>query len=67
MSLFAVVNGNEYSSYYIFYGSLFFAIAYVARCATSTSAYGIVLRAAGYQRRAVLVGTGQHIEEVATR
>src|SRR4051794_1661789 len=27
---FAVVNGNEYSSYYIFYGSLFFAVAYVS-------------------------------------
>ena len=28
--VFAVVNGQEFSSYYIFYGSLFFAVAYVS-------------------------------------
>jgi exopolysaccharide biosynthesis polyprenyl glycosylphosphotransferase len=64
--LFAVINGNDFSSYYIFYGSLFFAIVYVA---AFRSAYdgvtGVLLRAAGYQRRAVLVGTGEHIEAVA--
>jgi exopolysaccharide biosynthesis polyprenyl glycosylphosphotransferase len=64
--LYAVVSGNDFSSYYIFYGSLFFAVAYVS---TFRFAYeritGRLLRAAGYQRRAVLVGTGEHIEDVA--
>jgi exopolysaccharide biosynthesis polyprenyl glycosylphosphotransferase len=64
--LYAVVSGNDFSSYYIFYGSLFFSVAYVS---TFRFAYeritGRVLRAAGYQRRAVLVGTGEHIEDVA--
>src|SRR3954447_3571270 len=65
--LFAVINGNEFSSYYIFYGSLFFAIVYVSALRTGYDAVtGAVLRAAGYQRRAVLVGTGQHIEAVAS-
>jgi exopolysaccharide biosynthesis polyprenyl glycosylphosphotransferase len=63
---FAVVNGNSYSSYYIFYGSLFFAVAYVT---TLRFLYervtGGLLRMAGYQRRTVLVGTGEHIEDVA--
>jgi exopolysaccharide biosynthesis polyprenyl glycosylphosphotransferase len=64
---FAVVNGNDYSSYYIFYGSLFFAVAYVT---TLRFVYerttGLLLRMAGYQRRTVLVGTGEHIEDVAS-
>jgi exopolysaccharide biosynthesis polyprenyl glycosylphosphotransferase len=64
--LYAVVSGNNFSSYYIFYGSLFFSVAYVS---TFRFAYeritGRLLRAAGYQRRAVLVGTGEHIEDVA--
>jgi len=64
--IFAVVNGEEFSSYYIFYGTLFFAVAYVS---TARFAYeqltGRLLRAAGYKRRAVLVGTGEQIEAVA--
>ncbi|MEA2315837.1 MAG: hypothetical protein QOD44_26 [Solirubrobacteraceae bacterium] len=64
--LYALVNGLDFSSYYIFYGSLLFAVAYVA---TFRYAYegltGGVLRAAGYRRRAVLVGTGEHIDAVA--
>jgi exopolysaccharide biosynthesis polyprenyl glycosylphosphotransferase len=63
--VFAVVNGEQYSSYYIFYGTLCFAIAYVS---TSRWLYekltGVLLRAAGYRRRAVLVGSGKHIEDV---
>jgi exopolysaccharide biosynthesis polyprenyl glycosylphosphotransferase len=63
---FAVVNGNEYSSYYIFYGSLFFAVAYVTTLRfLYERATGVLLRLAGYQRRTVLVGTGEHIEDVA--
>jgi exopolysaccharide biosynthesis polyprenyl glycosylphosphotransferase len=57
---------SQYSSYYIFYGSLFFSIVYIG---TFRAAYqrisGAMLRAAGYKRRAVLVGTGHHIEGVA--
>jgi len=64
--IFALVNGLEFSSYYIFYGSLFFAVAYIASLRYLYEALtGAVLRAAGRRRRAVLVGTGEHIEAVA--
>jgi len=64
--IFALVNGETFSSYYIFYGTLFFAVLYVASARWLYEALtGLVLRAAGYQRRAVLVGTGKHIEAVA--
>jgi exopolysaccharide biosynthesis polyprenyl glycosylphosphotransferase len=63
--IFALVNGEQYSSYYIFYGTFCFAIAYVS---TARWIYeevtGVLLRAAGYRRRAVLVGSGKHIEDV---
>ncbi|MCW2967195.1 MAG: sugar transferase, partial [Solirubrobacteraceae bacterium] len=60
-----VINGNDFSSYYIFYGSMVFAIVYVSAMRYAYDrATGAVLRAAGYQRRAVLVGTGEHIEAV---
>ena len=64
--LFAVVSGEHFSSYYLFYGSLAFALFYVS---SLRAAYewltGVILRAAGYRRRAVLVGTGKHIRDVA--
>jgi exopolysaccharide biosynthesis polyprenyl glycosylphosphotransferase len=64
--VFALVNGERFSSYYIFYGSLTFAVAYVAGLRFFYDrATGLILRAAGYQRRAILVGTGEHIEAVA--
>jgi exopolysaccharide biosynthesis polyprenyl glycosylphosphotransferase len=65
--IFALVNGNEqYTSYYIFYGSLAFAILYVGSLRwVYEQITGVLLRAAGYRRRAVLVGTGKHIEAVA--
>ncbi|HEX2086036.1 MAG TPA: hypothetical protein VHF89_10165, partial [Solirubrobacteraceae bacterium] len=64
--VFALVNGERFSSYYIFYGSLAFAVVYVAGLRfLYDRATGLILRAAGYQRRAVLVGTGEHIEAVA--
>ncbi|MEJ7891515.1 MAG: sugar transferase [Solirubrobacteraceae bacterium] len=57
---------EQFSSYYIFYGSFFFGVVYVG---TFRYAYqrltGWLLRKAGYRRRAVLVGTGGHIEAVA--
>jgi exopolysaccharide biosynthesis polyprenyl glycosylphosphotransferase len=64
--VFAVVNGERFSSYYVFYGSLFFAVLYISSLRfLYDRATGLLLRAAGYQRRAVLVGTGAHIEAVA--
>ncbi len=64
--LYAVVSGREFSSFYIFYGSLLFAVAYIS---TFRFLYekvtGVLLRAAGYRRRALLVGTGEHIVDVA--
>src|SRR4051794_6284179 len=64
--IFALVNGEEDSSYYIFYGTLTFAIAYIGLFRwLYERTTGVLLRAAGYRRRAVLVGSGQHIEDVA--
>jgi len=63
--IFALVNGEEYSSYYIFYGTLSFAIAYVSTLRwLYEKVTGVLLRAAGYRRRALLVGSGKHIEDV---
>jgi exopolysaccharide biosynthesis polyprenyl glycosylphosphotransferase len=63
--IFALVNGEQYSSYYIFYGTLCFGIAYVSTMRwTYEQVTGVLLRAAGYRRRAVLVGSGKHIEDV---
>jgi exopolysaccharide biosynthesis polyprenyl glycosylphosphotransferase len=64
--IFALVNGEKYSSYYIFYGTLAFGICFIGslRWAYETVT-GVLLRAAGYRRRAVLVGSGKHIEDVA--
>ncbi len=64
--IFALVNGEQFSSYYLFYGSLAFAIFYVS---IFRAAYDrvtmMVLRAAGFRRRAVLVGRGRQIADVA--
>ncbi len=64
--IFALANGETFSSYYIFWSSLAFAILYIA---SGRAVYewvtGLLLRAAGYQRRAVLVGRGKHIGDVA--
>lgn len=63
--IFALADQNQFSSYYIFYGSFFFGVAYVSMLRLGyerTSGY--LLRQAGYQRRALIVGTGEHIEAV---
>ena len=64
--VFALANGDHFSSYYIFYGSLFFGIVYIA---VLRELYlritGRLLERAGYRRRALLVGSGKHIEAVA--
>ena len=63
---FALVNGEQYSSYYIFYGTLVFAICLIGSARwVYELVTGVLLRAAGYRRRAVLVGSGRHIEDVA--
>jgi exopolysaccharide biosynthesis polyprenyl glycosylphosphotransferase len=64
--VFAVVSGEHFSSYYLFYGSLVFAIFYIASARTLYEKItAALLRAAGYQRRAVLVGRGKQIGDVA--
>src|SRR3954464_15873939 len=64
--IFALVNGERYSSYYIFYGTFTFAVIYVGALGWVYEACtGGILRAAGHRRRAVLVGSGKHIEDVA--
>jgi exopolysaccharide biosynthesis polyprenyl glycosylphosphotransferase len=64
--VFALANGQHFSSYYIFYGSLFFGVVYIAALRElHLRVTGWLLAEAGYQRRALLVGTGKHIEAVA--
>src|SRR5436190_5755570 len=64
--VFAIVKGEEFSSYYIFYGSLLFALLYVSAFRyLFEKTTGLILRLGGYHRRAILVGTGSHIEAVA--
>jgi exopolysaccharide biosynthesis polyprenyl glycosylphosphotransferase len=64
--IFAVVSGEEFESYYIFYGSFAFAVVYVSSLRWACERVsGELLRAAGYRRRAVIVGSGKHIEAVA--
>lgn len=64
--LYAIASGGDFTTYYIFYGTLFFAIVYIAGYRTLFDRVsGSVLRTAGYARRTVLVGRGEHIEAVA--
>ena len=64
--IFAVVSGEQFSTYYLFYSSLGLAIVYIGTGRLMFDrASGALLRAAGYRRRALIVGTGAHIEAVA--
>lgn len=64
--IFAVVSGEHFSSYYLFWSSLAFAIFFIASLrAAYERVTAVLLRSAGYQRRAVLVGSGKHIADVA--
>jgi exopolysaccharide biosynthesis polyprenyl glycosylphosphotransferase len=64
--VFALADGQHFSSYFIFYGTLFFATFYVSALRElHLRLSGWVLEQAGYARRAILVGSGKHIEEVA--
>jgi exopolysaccharide biosynthesis polyprenyl glycosylphosphotransferase len=64
--IFAVVSGEHFSSYYLFWSTLAFSIFYIA---ASRGAYeqltAVLLRAAGYRRRAVIVGRDKHVSDVA--
>ena len=64
--VFALANGEHFSSYYIFYGSLFFGTVYIATLRQwHLRVTGWLLQQAGYRRRGLLVGSGKHIEAVA--
>ena len=64
--VYATIEGENFQSYYIFYSSLFFAVIYVSSLRwLFEKASGAVLRAAGYRRRAVLVGSGSNIQAVS--
>ena len=64
--VFAVVSGEHFQSFYIFYASLGFALLYLSSLRAGYEwLTGVLLRSAGYRRRAVLVGTGKHIRDVA--
>ncbi|MEK6277754.1 MAG: sugar transferase [Actinomycetota bacterium] len=64
--IFSLVEGTEFNSYWIFYGSFAFAAIYVGTLRHLYEwATGKLLERTGYRRRAVLVGTGKRINEVA--
>jgi len=64
--VFALATGNHFHSYYIFYGGLFFGTVYLSGLRELyTRITGWLLAQAGYRRRALLVGSGKHIEAVA--
>ena len=64
--VFALADGQHFSSYYIFYGSLFFGVIYLSALRELYARVtGRLLAQAGYRRRALLVGSGKHIEAVA--
>jgi exopolysaccharide biosynthesis polyprenyl glycosylphosphotransferase len=64
--IYAEIEGEPFQSYYIFYSSLFFALLYVSGLRQIFERVsGAALRAAGYRRRAVLVGSGPNIQAVS--
>ena len=64
--VFALANHEHFSSYWIFYGSLFFGTIYISGLRELHLRFtGWLLEQAGYRRRALLVGSGKHIEAVA--
>jgi exopolysaccharide biosynthesis polyprenyl glycosylphosphotransferase len=64
--VFALANGKHFQSYWIFYGSFIFGTFYITLLREiHLRITGWLLQQAGYQRRAVLVGSGKHLEAVA--
>ena len=65
--IYSLIVGRDFSSYYIFWGTLIFAIVIVGSLrALYDRVSGRVLRAAGYRRSALLVGIGSHAEAVGS-
>lgn len=64
--IYAKLSGQDFRSYYIFWATFLFSVVFVgsARWAYDRIT-GELLKAAGYRRRALLVGTGQHAADVA--
>ncbi len=63
--VFALANGQTFSSYYIFYGSLLFGTIYLGSLRyVHTLVTGWLLAQAGYRRRVILVGSGAQIDAV---
>jgi exopolysaccharide biosynthesis polyprenyl glycosylphosphotransferase len=64
--VFALANRQHFSSYYIFYGTLAIGTVYIGALRyLHTRFTGWLLAQAGYTRRALIVGSGHHIEAVA--
>ncbi len=69
--VYALVEGprfadDEFNTYYIFWGTLFFAVLYVGGFRWVFELFSaVLLRAVGYRRRAVLVGTSAQVQAVA--
>jgi len=64
--VFALASGYHFSSYYLFYATFAFAIVFVSALrSVHTRVTGWMLSSAGYRRRALLVGSGKHIDQVA--
>jgi exopolysaccharide biosynthesis polyprenyl glycosylphosphotransferase len=64
--VFALASGEHFQSYYLFYGSLFWGVVYIGALRhLHLRVTGWLLEQAGYRRRALLVGSGKHIEAVA--
>jgi exopolysaccharide biosynthesis polyprenyl glycosylphosphotransferase len=64
--VFALASGHRFTSYYVFYASLAFATVYVSMLRWGhTKVSGWLLGRAGYRRRALLVGSGRHLDRVA--
>ncbi|MDO9354817.1 MAG: sugar transferase [Solirubrobacteraceae bacterium] len=60
--IYAVASGQEFNSFYIFYGTLFFSVAIVVGLRWGYEwVTGVALRSAGYQRKAVVVGEAQDL------
>ncbi len=64
--VFALASGEHFRSYYIFYGSVIFGTVYITGLRELHVRFsGWLLERAGYRRRALLVGSGKHLEDVA--
>ena len=64
--IYAKLSGQDFSSYYIFWATFIFSVVFVGSARwLYDRATGELLKAAGYRRRALLVGSGQHAADVA--